>query len=670
MLGYIADDVLARLGSPHHPPERAVPLRAARADARGAAAAGVGRAHQPRGVRRHRAQRRWAATSPARARTRCSTSRPWAEADRPLLLRNPLRAAPAAQVQDQLLRLRHRLRPGDVQRRRRDRVNRAARRTAPSSPASRCSSPAASAPTRTRRRRSRTSPPRRPAARRSRRCLRVFDHYGNRDNKLRARMKWLVDTMGIDELRERILKERKFLPRRRAGRAASPSSVASRATRRRAWARRSRRPGTIEGVAGEAASATRRTSAGSKPTSCAASPTARSARCAYARLGDITADQFRGLADDPARLQRRRAHHQPPELRAPRPHRGPSSPALYDRLDATSAWPSRAPSSPATSSPAPAPTPATSRSRSPRPRRRHRRRARGGRAWPRSAACASTSPAAPTRCGQHHISDIGFFGLERRAHGRAAPGYQMLLGGHVGDMRDRSSARRPSKLPASVGTEAVVRIVGQLRRRARGRRDVRRTWLARSGGAGGVGAHARRTSTTSRPRGSARLLRRLRRDRSVRRRDRRQRVRDMTQLAATSADHVTSRSSTSTSASSQRRRRRARAQARRRRAIEWAWERFGDRRGAGGVVPGLRAHRRRGAGRCRRSRSCSSTRSTTSPETLWYVDRVRSATTSTCAVMQPLIAPDDLWQTDPDECCAMRKGRAARPRARTASRHG
>src|SRR6478736_205106 len=42
--------------------------------------------------------------------------------------------------------------------------------------------------------------------------LRTFDHYGNRDNKLRARMKWLVDTMGIDELRERILKERRFLP--------------------------------------------------------------------------------------------------------------------------------------------------------------------------------------------------------------------------------------------------------------------------------------------------------------------------------------------------------------------------------------------------------------------------------------------------------------------------
>ena len=35
-------------------------------------------------------------------------------------------------------------------------------------------------------------------------------------------------------------------------------------------------------------------------------------------------------------------------------------------------------------------------------------------------------------CGQHHIADIGFFGAERRAHGKAAPGYQMLLGGYVG----------------------------------------------------------------------------------------------------------------------------------------------------------------------------------------------------------------------------------------------
>src|SRR5262249_38305715 len=41
---------------------------------------------------------------------------------------------------------------------------------------------------------------------------RTENNFGNRDNKLRARMKWLVDTMGIDELRERVMKERKFLP--------------------------------------------------------------------------------------------------------------------------------------------------------------------------------------------------------------------------------------------------------------------------------------------------------------------------------------------------------------------------------------------------------------------------------------------------------------------------
>ncbi|HKA83730.1 MAG TPA: nitrite/sulfite reductase, partial [Acidimicrobiales bacterium] len=41
--------------------------------------------------------------------------------------------------------------------------------------------------------------------------LRVFNNHGNRDNKLRARMKWLVDTMGWEELQGRIVKERRLL---------------------------------------------------------------------------------------------------------------------------------------------------------------------------------------------------------------------------------------------------------------------------------------------------------------------------------------------------------------------------------------------------------------------------------------------------------------------------
>ena len=42
--------------------------------------------------------------------------------------------------------------------------------------------------------------------------LRVFEQTGNRDNKLRARMKWVVDQLGIDEVRRRMLKMRKTLP--------------------------------------------------------------------------------------------------------------------------------------------------------------------------------------------------------------------------------------------------------------------------------------------------------------------------------------------------------------------------------------------------------------------------------------------------------------------------
>src|SRR5262249_57687658 len=58
--------------------------------------------------------------------------------------------------------------------------------------------------------------------------VRVFDHYGNRDNKLRARMKWLVDTMGMDELRERIFKERKFLPAATSYQGGLPDAVRER----------------------------------------------------------------------------------------------------------------------------------------------------------------------------------------------------------------------------------------------------------------------------------------------------------------------------------------------------------------------------------------------------------------------------------------------------------
>ena len=304
--------------------------------------------------------------------------------------------------------------------------------------------------------------------------LRVFDQAGNRDNKLRARLKWLVDTLGFDELQRRVLKVRHLLlglvhvarrhPRRgREGAATRPPGVGR---RRRAH----RRSG--QGTPGRAAPHRRRTSAGTTPTSCAASPRAPSRPIAYARLGDITADQFRALASIQRELgaEVRITNRQnlvfrglteaqlPDALRAPRRHRhgrarrraGPRRRRLPRRRHLQ---PRRHPE--------------------PRPGRRHRRPRSRRRAWPRSAACASTSPAAPTRCGQHHIADIGFFGAERRAHGQSAPGYQMLLGGYVGAGADplRREGAAPPGQERPRGRRAGR---APLRRRAQRRRDVPR----------------------------------------------------------------------------------------------------------------------------------------------------------------------------------------------------
>jgi phosphoadenosine phosphosulfate reductase len=42
-------------------------------------------------------------------------------------------------------------------------------------------------------------------------------------------------------------------------------------------------------------------------------------------------------------------------------------------------------------------------------------------------------------------------------------------------------------------------------------------------------------------------------------------------------------------------------------------------------------------------------------ETLWYVEEVRRRYGLNLRVMQPEVPPDNLWQQDPDGCCALRK---------------
>jgi sulfite reductase beta subunit-like hemoprotein len=89
-------------------------------------------------------------------------------------------------------------------------------------------------------------------------------------------------------------------------------------------------------------------------------------------------------------------------------------------------------------------------------------------------------------CGQHHIADIGFNGAERRAHGKSAPGYQMLLGGYVGEEQIHFG-ERALRVPAKAAPDATVRVV---RRFAAERQagETFRGWVERVGGTKAVAA--------------------------------------------------------------------------------------------------------------------------------------------------------------------------------------
>ncbi len=310
--------------------------------------------------------------------------------------------------------------------------------------------------------------------------LRTFDHFGNRDNKLRARMKWLVDTMGIDELRERIVKERKFL----------------------------RASATYPGGVPEIVTATGDAPAGMGTTVPADSGApiefsgldpfrrwelanvvrgrANGTVSAYAhcKLGDITTEQFRLLAD----IQRdfdveiRITNRQNFVLRA---LADAQLPDLYERLVAADMHrPGAEMARDVVSCPgADTCNLAVTQSRG---LAADIDRALDEAGLAEVGGVRVNISGCTNSCGQHHIADIGFMGFERRAHGRAAPGYQMLLGGRVGQM-EIQFGDKATKVPAKTASTAVVRVVGRFAgERTAG--ETFREWLDRSGGAAAVGA--------------------------------------------------------------------------------------------------------------------------------------------------------------------------------------
>ncbi|HEY2300544.1 MAG TPA: nitrite/sulfite reductase [Acidimicrobiales bacterium] len=314
-------------------------------------------------------------------------------------------------------------------------------------------------------------------------CLRTFDHYGNRDNKLRARMKWLVDQLGMDELRRRIFRERKFL-------------IAS-----------STCPEGIPAIVQERGDAPAGLSTSTQPTPVGTPVTLRlgpgsgyqrwetanvvvgvakgtvSAN-AWAKLGDITSDQFRALASIQREFgaETRVTNRQNVVFRN---LRADQLGTLHQRLLAIGmAQPGAELARDVVACPgADTCNLAVTQSRGLADAIGEALEQAGladiGGVRINISGCTNS-------CGQHHIADIGFFGAERRAHGQSAPGYQMLLGGHVGHT-EVQFGQKALRLPAKVAPQAAVQVVGRFAAERQAGEGFPE-WLVRVGGPSAVGA--------------------------------------------------------------------------------------------------------------------------------------------------------------------------------------
>jgi sulfite reductase (ferredoxin) len=313
--------------------------------------------------------------------------------------------------------------------------------------------------------------------------LRTFDHYGNRDNKLRARMKWLVDTMGIDELRERILKERRLLHASSSWPGGIPESVLTHGDE----------PAGVSGAQsptplgwGTPVEPRRRDRYGRWDDANVVRGTAKGtvSAMAYARLGDVTAAQFRALAS----LQRQLGAEVRVTNRQKVVFRGLTEeqlPVLHRRLASIGmAEPGAELSRDVVACPgADTCNLAVTQSRGLADDIGHALDEAGlaevGGIRINISGCTNS-------CGQHHVADIGFLGVERRAHGRPAPGYQMLLGGYLGQTQVEFG-RKALRLPAKAVGSATVRVVGRFAAE-RQPGEAFRQWLERVGGAAAVGS--------------------------------------------------------------------------------------------------------------------------------------------------------------------------------------
>ena len=312
-------------------------------------------------------------------------------------------------------------------------------------------------------------------------CLRVFDQAGNRDNKLRARMKWLVDTLGFEEVQRRVFAQRKFLVASTSWPGGIPAEVQVDGDDPAGAGD----PDTITAIGqGTPVSIGIGTDYERWDRANVVRGTADGTVSVYAQapLGDITGDQFRALAH----LQRdlgadvRLTNRQNAVFRGLHPD---DLPLVYDRLSAMGmARPGAELSRDVVACPGSdtcnlAVTQSRGLGHAIGERLEEEGLADVGGVRINISGC-------PNSCGQHHASDIGFMGAERRANGRSAPGYQMLLGGYIGQEQMHFGAKA-LRLPARNAPEATARVIRRFTEERQAGEKFR-DWMERAGGARAV----------------------------------------------------------------------------------------------------------------------------------------------------------------------------------------
>ena len=308
--------------------------------------------------------------------------------------------------------------------------------------------------------------------------LRVFEQTGNRDNKLRARLKWVVDQLGIEEVRRRVLKVRLTLPASSSWPGGIPAIVAAAGD---APAGASSTVAATPVGQGVAVSITPRDPYGRWEATSVVRGAANGtvSAVAYAALGDVTAAQFRALAS----IQRELGADVRLSNRQNVVFRGLTEeqlPVLFERLEVIGmARPGAELARDVVACPgADTCNIAVTQSRGLAAAIGEQLEEEGlaevGGVRINISGCTNS-------CGQHHASDIGFFGAERRAHGKSAPGYQMLLGGYVGQEQIHFG-EKALRLPAKAAPKAAARVIRRFNdERSAG--EAFRSWMDRVGGA-------------------------------------------------------------------------------------------------------------------------------------------------------------------------------------------